>query len=141
MDVGRPPLISPIGGLQFTLTGVAQYAQPDRFRLGKGEADTAILEDAGVARHRVRATNHTMLHTVRTRERRQVETSVELMRLNADQRKERRLRRIAEQVEVSGIGLNVFVDRMRLDRYAFDRRRRHAPDVRNRAVRHEAAAK
>src|SRR5205809_7565814 len=123
MDFGRPSLTGPIDGLQFTLNGVVQYAQPDRFGLGKGEADAAILEDTGVARHRVRAANHAMLHTVRTRERRQVETSLELMRLNADQGKERRLRGIAKQVEVSGIGLNVFVDRMRLDWYAFDRRR------------------
>ena len=81
-----------------------------------------------------------MTNTVGARERRQIEAPLELVRLNADDREQRRIAGTPEKIEITKVRLNVFVDRMCLDVHTVDRGRRHAPNVRNGAVRHEAAA-
>jgi len=61
------------------------------------------------------------------------------MRLHADEGQQRRFVRLAQEIEITKIGLDVFVHGVSLDFHALDRRRRHAPNVGDRAVGHEAA--
>src|SRR5262245_30812390 len=65
---------------------------------------------------------------------------MELMRLHADECEKRWLVRSPKEIKVTKVGLNVFVDGEGFYVDPVHGLRSHAPDVGNRAVRHEAAA-
>ena len=95
--------------------------------------------DGGVACHWVRSADNAVLHSVCERVSREVQASMELVRLDSDNRDERGFSVRMEKLQIIEIGLNVFVDDVRLDRAPIHLRRRHASQVSNGAVRHESA--
>ena len=89
--------------------------KPDRLRFGKGETDAAVLEHGGVACHRMRTTDDAVSNTIGSRESSQIQTSLELVRLDADQGQQSGLLRITDEIEIIEIRLDIFVYRMGLD--------------------------
>src|SRR5436190_16087658 len=96
--------------------------------------------DSGIACHRMRSADNAVLHSVRQSVSRQVQTSMELVRLDADNRYERGFSVRTEEFQIIEIGLNVFVNDVRLNQTTIHLRRRHAPHISNGAVRHESAS-
>ncbi len=68
----------------------------------------------------MRAADNAMPNTVVPRESSQIQTSLELVRLHADQGQKRGLLGIADEIEITEIRLDIFVYCPGLDLYAFD---------------------
>src|SRR5205807_1915057 len=94
---------------QLALDCVLQNLKPDRFRFGQSEADSAIVEHAGVACHRMRTADHAVSNTVGFGECSQIQTSLELVRLHTDQGQQSWLLGFADEIEIIEIRLDVFV--------------------------------
>ena len=89
----------------------------------------------------MRPANDAVPHSTLQRVCREIETPVKLMRLDADERDDNRIRPCLKQLQISQVGLDVFVDRMDFDVCAVHNGGRHALQIWKRGIRHVAAPK
>src|SRR5213594_3763734 len=88
----------------------------------------------------MRPADDAVFHAVGSSERRKIHRSLKLMRLHADQSQQGRLIRITKEIEIAEIRLYVLIDGVRLNLNTIDGGWRHASQIGNSAVRHEASA-
>src|SRR5262252_3433449 len=87
----------------------------------------------------MRSANDAMLDTVLKRKSRKIQTALKLMRLHTGKSKQSWIVVLPKQTQIGKIGLHVLVNDVGFDRVPFHRWRRHAAQIRNRRIRHEAA--
>src|SRR5688572_16303811 len=135
-----PALPFSVNGPQFPLQRIFQNLWPDCLRFRQGKANAAAMEHRCVARHGMRPAHDAVLHAVLQRVSRKIKASLKLMRLNTDERKQRRAVLTLQLPQVAEICLDVFVDDVRFYCTAIDLARGHAAKVGDRRVRHESAS-
>ena len=135
-----PALALAVHRPQLPVAGIGEDARPDQLGLGQRHAHTAAVHLARDAGHRMRAAHDDVFDAVSARVGGEIDCAVELVALHPDQRHQRHHARVGvEQAQVIEVGFHVLVDRVQLDPPAAERGWRHAGEVGQRAVRHEAA--